>query len=250
MSAKIYDTCIVPTCAKPLGQESKDLDYRVCQEHRVCPICAGTIPPSDIRWAHDKSIADEDSLDLMCARCRIGHKSMDPQSDPTLSVKQSYYDWLNSIRLMVEPNMELSQTTNENNAIIQSRRVISDMTWDQKYDHLKMLEACVANVSLALAQDRKQLQEKADAREREKKAEAKLEAKTSSRPVAKDPHDESEILLAAFMEKNGIKDRKAAMKLKRDRDKAIIALVNMGVPENAAQASVDKDLVKQGLLKK
>src|ERR1035437_7576469 len=245
--------CIVPTCAAPLGQESKDLGFIVCHEHRICPICSLPMQPHEIKIAYDAACAsndglNNDSLDLKHPRCSIHSPKHSLTDDPTLAVKQSHYDWLNAIRLSILPSDDLSQLTNENNAMIQSTKLISTMDWDEKYMHLKMLEACVANVNLALGQDKKELKRKADAREEKAFAKAKQQASTSSRPVTKAADDSQELHLATFMEMFSLKERSTALKLMRDRDKAIQGFVKIGIAEPIAREMCNKDLAKRGLL--
>jgi hypothetical protein len=243
--------CALADCTKPLGQESQDLGFLTCHEHRTCAKCGLEMRPAEIKWAVDKSIESEEPLKcevLAHARCVILETPSISQ-DPTLSIKQSHYDYLNLIRLMVEPDLNLSIQTNEQTAMIQSTRLLTEMDFDHLYVALKKLEACVAQVSIALSQDRKKLKERASERERESFKRAQSEARTSARPSGKPANDEKEIMLAAFMERNAIADRSIAIKIKRDRDKAILALVAMGIPEAIAQESVDKDLTKRGILK-
>jgi len=245
--AKIeYSECIFPTCDKPLGQDSKDLDWRVCKDHRTCYICSEPLEPLDIHLAHERASKDpDDSIELAHARCLIASgKLATLNSDATLSIKQSTYDLLNAARLMVDPDMSLSNTTNENNAMIHCARFIHQMDFDKRYAHLKMLEAYVATVSLAIAQDRKQLKIRADAREEKKEKVAKKEASTSSRPTAKAPDDAYEESLALFMKNFNVKDRKVAISLQKLRDKAVKSLTDVGISSAMAKTMADADLLK------
>src|ERR1017187_9498577 len=208
--------CLI--CSKPLGQESKDLDWRVCHAHRLCSVCGGEVRPIDVHNAQAKATEDSEPIEILHSRCAIASgKLATLSSDPTISLKQSTYNLLNSARLMVDPDMALSIQTNENNAMIRSTEfirelLIGSMDYDKAYAHLKMLEACVANVSILIAkQDRAAIKGRADAREAQKFAEAKKQAAVSSKPTTKPVDDEAELALAKFMGIFNIKERKIGL---------------------------------------
>lgn len=260
---KIYDTCIMPTCGKTLGAESRDLDYRVCHEHRICTFCGKELQPAEVRICHDKAIEKDESIEIAHPRCLLLNgrlTSASLQSDPTISIQQSTYNILNAARLMVDPDMALSIQTNENNAMIRSHEFcqsatkevpnargegfVHELDFDKIYVHLKMLEACVASVNLFIAtQDRAAIKKRADLREVEKFKAAKKEAETSSRPVGKKPDDTKEVELAKFMELFSIKERKVAIELKRNRDKAVEMFVKIGVPLEVAIKKCNEDML-------
>ena len=231
---KLASTCLL--CSHPLGQDSKDAGWLTCKEHRACAICDKPLQPVDTSMAYQKYEEDlakdpSSSIDLIHPRCAIvSNRLATLDSDPTLSLKQSTYNYLNAARLMVDPDMNLSILTNENNAMIRCTEFIHTLDFDKLYATLKMMEACVATVNLALAQDKKKLKERAGLRDAEEFKRAMKEAKTSSRPVA-EKIDSDEIALGSFMEAYGIKDRKTALRIKKDRDRAINELVKLGMPE-------------------
>ena len=244
-SIREYNHCIMPTCNKPLGQDTKDLDYRVCHDHRACSICGLELKPSEVQICHDKAIENNESLELAHPRCLITAGRLGTlESDPTIALKQSTYNLLNSARLMIDPDMELSVKTNENNAMIHHSRFIAGKSHDELYAHQMMLEACLASVRIAIQMDKKELKKRADERETLKHEKAKQQAQTSSRPVGKPADASDEIILAKFMDSFGLKSRAIAKKIKRDRDKGIIALCSMGIPEAMAMANVDKELME------
>lgn len=246
-------------CQKPLGSESRDLQYRVCHEHRKCVRCMDDLYPREIELCWARLIEESTEIEKPIGECLEHFRPIHPRCeaverasanpDPTLSIKQSEYDFLNLLRLALIGDPELSVETNENNAMMASERLIKDMDWDATYLHLKKLEACIAVVSIAVAPTRKELKAHIAERESHRARVAKKEEATSSRPVGKKPDEASEVLLAEFMRLNNIQSREAAKKLKRDRDKAILALTSLGIPEGVAQSSVDADLAKRGLLK-
>ncbi len=247
----VYTTCQYNECKKPLGQESKDLGYPTCHEHRSCASCDLPLAPVEIQWCVDKykeklEKDPSESFELIHPRC-YSLKKPSLAQDPTLSIKQSEYDYLNLCRLMIEPSMELSAVTNENNAMISANKyvqtLVHNLDFDAAYMHLKKLEACVTEVGLFVAkQDKKELKRRADEREKANEKKAKQEAKTSSRPVQKPADDEHEVLLAAFMARNEIKSRVVGQKLWSDRNKAINGWLKAGIAKNVAEEMVDKGI--------
>jgi hypothetical protein len=244
--------CVIPTCHKPLGHDSKDMGWIVCLEHRNCPICEHELEPADVRRAWKESVEKDASIELAHARCLVGNSKTSLTADPTLSIKQSHYDWLNAIRLMVDPDMALSISTNENNAMIYHSKFVHEMDWDQKYAHQKMLEACVASISLALAQDKKKLKERADEREKEKFVKATKQNLTATRPANKKSDDAVEETLGLFMQNFGITSRTVALRLQKQRDKSVAALMALKIPSQVAKDQADlmlKESIGKGLTK-
>ncbi len=239
--------CNFPTCAAPLGHESKENGFLTCHDHRACAFCGLEVSAPEIRNCFSLALdngdgENSDSIEIKHARCSLATKP-NSEFDPTLTLKQSFYDRLNLARLMVDPDMELAISTNENNAMLRHTTFIACMTHDQLYAHQKMLEACLANVSLAIQTDKKELKKRADVREEKFLKAAKREAATSSRPVGKPADDPVEQSLAEFMTNFGFKSRKLALSKQKDRDKAVEQLMKIGIPSALAKANADKMLL-------
>lgn len=242
-----FTECVV--CLKALGQESRDMRFRTCRDHRACSVCGSSLTAREIEWCHAHLEGEPiEKLILTHMRCSIvTHSASD---DPTLSVKQSDLDYLNILRLMVVPDSDLNIVTNENNAMIQSARLISSMNFDQKLMHLKMLEACVAQCSVTIRTSPEYRKDLALEKQRGTEKRAKLESITSSRPAGKSLDAPEEIALGTFMEMHGLSERTLAKKILSDRNKAINSLVGLGIPEALARENVNATLVKKGILKK
>jgi hypothetical protein len=264
MSQAEISTCQFHGCGRPLGLPSKDAGWVTCNLHRECSICGSHLTPIDARIAFDKLVENNEpteTLELIHSRCAIASRRLESLDlNPTLSIKQSTFNLLNAARLMVDPDMNLAIHTNENNAMLRSREfcdgllvssnpigtTVDKMSFDAIYTHQKMLEACLAAVSLLIAkQDRPAIKARADAREAIAFKKATQEAKTSARPVQKAADDSNEVELAKFMEMFNIKERKLGLDLKRRRDKAIDALVKMGIPQAVAIQSCNADILKE-----
>ena len=245
--------CIL--CAKPLGSDSKDTGWLTCLEHRTCSVCNQPLTVVDVKLAYS-FVLDSDgateSLELKHARCRVPGPGLDISSDPTLSVKQSYFDWLNTCRLCIQPDMALSKSTNETNAQVYHARFIEKMTFDEVYTHIGMMEACVMQARLAVSKDKEVLKKRADAREEHKFAQAKRQADTSTRPSGKSSEDEKEVSLALFMTNFSITSRKVALRLQKDRDKSaasLNAIVKNSVAAMDAANTMLKDSIAKGKTK-
>lgn len=256
------------TCSKPLGQDSKDLGIRFCHEHRKCSKCSGDLSAKELDWCLNHSIEDypieitvKDFLQLykekdpsailtiVHPRCSaIEHKTMD--QDPTLTIKKSEYDYLNLIRLSFVPNPDLGLTTNENNAMIGCTQLIGQMDFDQKLLFIRMMEACAAQASIAVKQDPKWRKDALTVRENQRQKQAEQEKKTSARPFSKPATDTEELLLAKFMEDHGVTERKVAMKIRAQIEKAVESMCKMaGQDGNSKFASDQRDLAIQQMVK-
>lgn len=242
-----FTECVI--CMAPLGQESRDMRFRTCRQHRACSVCGFTLTAREIEWCHAQLEGEPiGKLILTHMRCSIvTHSASD---DPTLSVKQSDLDYLNILRLMVVPDSDLNIVTNENNAMIQSARLIQSMSFDQKLMHLKMLEACVAQCSVTIRTSPEFRKDLALERQKVTEKKARVESITSSRPTSKSADAPEEIALGTFMEMHGLSERTSAKRIYSDRNKAINSLVGLGIPETIAREQINATLVKKGILKR
>lgn len=149
---RFYSSCQI--CKRPLGQESKDLGYQLCHNCRKCTTCGTETTPTESNYC----IAN--NWPINHARCiKL------PQGE-TL---QHQIDLANISRLLTEATLQ-----------------IQNMSFDEKYVFLRMLQDTAANVSLLINRDKKSLnhqlnqerqtkQEKAAA---SKKAEVAISGKT------------------------------------------------------------------------
>ena len=248
--------CIV--CDKPLGADTQSEGYLTCHAHRTCLKCEQSLSPLDIKLSNNLYLekvkhsdgVDVPTLELMHSRCYSGFSTL---VDPTQSIKQSELDILNACRLMIYPDMHLAKSTNESNAMIYGQKLISQMSNDEIYAHIGMMEACIAQASLLVHSNKDELKKRADKREADKFKTAKQQAQTSSRPAGTKADESGEVELATFMENFGIKSRKVALKLQRDRDKAVEGLVKLlHIPSLLAKQTADESLlknIKQGKVK-
>lgn len=241
--------CTFVNCKNVLGNESRELGYYLCHEHRKCSKCSQELRPEHTKLWFEMQSESTDNIDVTHPRCSVTYRPT-MNDDPSQSIKQSEYDYLNMIRLSVEPDKNLSEETNENNSLIHTGRFVDQMDWDSRYLYMKKLEACLARVQISLNCDKKKIKERLDAREQVKFEEAKVQSRVSSKPVSIPVTDENEILLAAFMERNGITDRKTAIKKARERQKLIEHLTKSGFPLTEATRMIDLEMEQQASARK
>lgn len=242
-----FTTCIV--CQKPLGADSRDAAMRLCHEHRKCSKCEKPLNAREQQLCHDRVIEDNapiESLEVIHPRCEaLTHPTF--EQDPTRSIKQSEYDYLNMVRLPM-PDIQLSVTTNENNGMIYCNRLVVDMTFEEKLLFERILQAALAQCQIAVHTDPKFKKDALKEREAKHAKEAKKEALTSSRPVTKSPDDIEEQRIGAFMLKYGLTDRKTTLSILRDRDRAIQGFTRNHIDTIQAIDLVEKMMVKSGRL--
>jgi hypothetical protein len=256
-------SCLI--CKKPLGSESRELNYLVCHQHRRCLKCNEELSVAEIKWCFTRFIEDSgfstsetevpesyEQVEIICTKCHsLEHTGAD--KDPTAALKQSEYDYMNIVRLnMIDPDITLSTITNENVAMNAASRYVVGMTFEQKSIWLKKLEACVAQASILVKQDSQYQKNYLIEREKKHYDKAHKESLTSSRPSSKTAESTEELQLGAFMELHALTERKQALKILRDRNRSVKSLLaafsNMTEPQ--ARAMADKSLLESGVLKK
>lgn len=248
--------CLI--CRKTLGAESREQGYLLCHEHRKCIQCTEDLTAREVRLCYDRyvEILEKDEqpnytlIDVICPHCSVlSRNHLD--KDPTLSIRQSEYDYLNLIRLSVIPDTDLNQVTNENNAMIYSTRLVQNMNFEQKSLHMSKLQACLAQVQIAIRKDPEFKKGYLEDREKQKFAKANREALTSSRPVSKSAESPEEIQLGTFMELHELTDRKIALKVMQDMNKGIKSfMTSLKVSEPLAREMSLKILKDTGRIKK
>jgi hypothetical protein len=243
--------CLI--CQKPLGQGTKDAQIPFCHTCRNCTECGAPLGPTECRLVveeADETLKLEGAAEytIKHSRCSTLHRK-NGDEDPSVLVKQSYLNYLNACRLLIEPNMDLSEETNEKDAEVKCHQApIVSMSFEQKFITLRRMQACVAHLALATRAKMKDVQATLDKKERAKWEAAQKEAQTSARPKS-GPPDEKELILAEFQRKNGLNDRASALKILKEREKAINGFIKIGMAEKVATEAVDKMLREQGRMK-
>ena len=243
-----FTECLV--CGHTLGQESRDLGWMLCHDCRICSTCKDPLNVRDAKYCLKRYLellqTDEPPsyrhMDIIHPKCEV------LRHQPSLN--PSEYDYLNLIRLSVIPDLELSLVSNENVAMNMSARLVADMDFEQLSLHLKMLQACEAQVRIAILQHPKYRKDALKERESKHFDKARKEAATSSRPVTKSADDSEEVTLGVFMSQHGLTERSTAKKIFSQARKTIESLTKLGVPEELARENVMADLIKTGKVAK
>lgn len=241
--------CLI--CKATLGQESRDMDYRLCHTCRACTTCQQPLGPREIRACiKECEESFEGSLDNLAAllihpRCDLLQRP-NANQDPEVIIKQSYMDYLNNIRLLWEAEPDLSPETNEQSAAIACARLLVNQPLEKIYLNLSRMQAAVAHLAIALKTDRKNIKDVLDKREARKFEHARTEARVSARPTPKIDMDEA--MIAEFMGRNGITDRSKAKQVLNKRKTAVQHFLKSGVDFDTAQEMVDKMMVANGTL--
>lgn len=183
------NTCKV--CNKPLGQDSKDADYPVCHEHRLCTVCS-------------KDVSATEASFCISLNNPVSHARCIPYANAK-SLEQKL-DLLNLRRLLTSYVNDLTK-----------------MSFDEKYQFLKMMQETATEVSIHIRTSQADPLKKKLASDKEalEKLQSDAEKNTSSRPTGKSPTADDEKAISWFMQTYGIKERKVAQAEMKKRDKAI-----------------------------
>ncbi len=136
--------------------------------------------------------------------------------------------YLNWVRLMVKPIEGITTQANQQAAIGSTLKYVADMNVQEVFVYMKMMEAVAAQVFI-IHEDR---------------------TRKERIPNPKELQQQNEDWQRAVKEQ---KDRlkstpelKKEKKILSDRDRAVEALVSVGVPRKAAEESVDEKMRQQG----
>lgn len=146
-------------------------------------------------------------------------------STKSVTLTQGHLDYLNTMRFMVEADMELNDETNIQTGEIYTRRWMHTRSMDQVFVSLKKMQAACAQMSIALARDREAIQKRRSAQDAEKmiavhsarnhSEKVKIEKKERSSPEYK----RREKAISAMMQFGGY-SREEAQTLIESRNKA------------------------------
>ena len=157
--------CVV--CHKPLGADTKAEGFTLCHEHRVCCICKeNAVTSTEAKFCINKFISESEEKDLTKldfldmevyhVRCNVI-----ANHEPIATITQTHLDYLNIIRLMIEPNPNLNLEANIKNAVVNTNRFISQLdTYEKKVLHHRMIEAVYSETTSILGRDKKFREEK------------------------------------------------------------------------------------------
>lgn len=140
--------CLI--CNKPLGQESRDLRFPVCHDHRMCPKCGFAIESSaEITYCWKNN-----QFPALHARCLAVETKLDPTNiNDNLDLTA---EMLNLARLIITPNPELSRDGRSSETQAGCAPLINLRTHDQLLLIAEQARVVAAYVSLAASRKKHQ----------------------------------------------------------------------------------------------
>lgn len=210
--------------------QQTNLYTQYCSDCKMCSVCGEQINSDDLAYCVKYKIQHSH---LQC----IAPEIRDEIENRKVTITEKHLEYLNIVRLMIEPNTELSPAANQSEAEWRTQQFITGMSLEQKFLFLKRVESIAATCSILLKKDRRNIEIEISAKEREKYLAATSKQDSASR---KDQHGSNR--LDASGKKSGTTGR---TKLS-GRDKAINALTSVGVPYEQAALAVDSQMAASG----
>ena len=246
----IVTACVL--CGTPLGHDSREMGWIVCNAHRSCSSCGCRVAmPEDIRLRYNDLTEREEHLTpdnlLTHARCLMLRAKSDATAFP-VTVAQSHYDLLNYARLSVHPTVDTDLQTNIDIAKDAHTWYLATMSFEEKLRHVQILEAILAQTLIASKVTKIEIKATAERISTTKKASS---AKTSSVAKARSvpAPTEKEISKPQYMDlarwkesypKQWIQLSKSQQDQMKSRDKAISSYMKaLQLPRESATDMVD-----------
>lgn len=200
------------TC--PQGHDLLEAAHGYCIQCAICSQCQLRLTDVQYRWCLERN--DGAMIHPSCA-------ALLPVPEGTVTIPLKQYEYLNACRLLIEPLLDCSKETNEYDAECRfnSTRFIKNMSLQGQFLMLSRMEKIAAANSLAIQKNYKTIEIELNKREKAKFETATKQARLDNRP-------------------------KSERTQLSQRDKAIKALLGLGMSEADAVASVDSRLSEQG----
>jgi hypothetical protein len=151
------------------------------------------------------------------------------QDKSTVTIPRVYFEYLNKIRLMLEPDEDKSIETNQKLADLRALPLAHLQNHEQRLFFWKRLEAACASYSHLVSRDRKKIEADIKSRDNERFADAISER---SKPKAPKTKAKAE---AGSYEREAIKNETKEEKALR---KAIAGMVALGMSESEAKKAL------------
>jgi hypothetical protein len=190
-----------------------------CADHRYCSHCSCALSDSDVKVCVDNKTSIPE-----CPACGLEFAyRMKMLSDKSkVEIPRIYFEYLNRMRLFIEPDEDASLETNEKEAERRTIPLVQNMNHEQKLFLLRRLQAGCASVSLMISRDRKNIERVIKERDNERFADA-LAERTKPRVVKKQPK--------AIIAETETKQEKALRQ-------AIAGMVALGMNESEAKTAL------------
>ena len=207
-SERDEDRCIVIACFicnKPLGQESRDLEFWTCHNHRNCTMCGKNLTSVEIQWSY------KNNFPLVHARCVIG----------SMQKEKVDLDLLNNITKLIEVDLTVSVLTNQQSTERKVKAAFHEQSLEEAYYVMKNMQAAAAAYSFMFQKDRTKIEKEISEKEKKKFKEAieerekpaKIKAEKAEKQAVVDSPEEKFI---KNMMKGGIFTREMAAKIYQD----------------------------------
>lgn len=137
-------------CNRPLGQESKDLGWPYCHDHRKCVKCGEEISLLDAKISARLNDTDPQPKHNKCSlldKPPLIRENM-------VAIDERYLNFLNACRLAIIPDAALNPQTNCQTAELFTQKLVVDMTLDEKFLMSEMLTAAATQVNIILGKDK------------------------------------------------------------------------------------------------
>jgi hypothetical protein len=215
-----------------------------CGDHRYCSHCGCTLTPSD-----QKLCIDNKSTVPECPACGLefAYRMRMLTDKSKVEIPRVYFEYLNRMRLAIEPDEDLSIETNQKIAGLKMWPIVNTLNHEQRLFMLRRMQAACGVISESLGRDRKKIEADIKERESERFSEAIKERAKKITPKKPKPDEmTSEELKLSKEQKNllkaisgmiafGMKPLEAIMKMGESRgmteDKAREELKALGLGE-------------------
>lgn len=142
-------------CSLPLESWQQPLDSQKIHKEGPCIqciVCKGNVGNDRI----DRCLKEE--IPVSHSLCYDKKLQMDFEMRP-VTITQGHLNMLNrKIQFAHDPNMLVSVEDNCRNAETSAKQFIVDMTMEEKFVHLKMMQTACATIAIALSNDKERIQ--------------------------------------------------------------------------------------------
>lgn len=207
-------------CAANLHEISSGSGY--CLTCAKCDLCLKQLTVAEYEWNLRNNAKNEGLPRRMEHPACLRQEERLELASESVTVTRSTLDKLNAARLLIEPNMSWGIDTNQQDAQFAAQRLMHMMSTEQVVVMLARLESVCAALTLATRKDRKPI----EIRIKQKQAED-FKAANAARNAPKVP-------------KTTLKVEKRQL---TKEDKAVQALMNIGLSEEEARESVNRKKV-------
>ena len=227
----------MPLCRAGLHETPLTAGY--CSECAICQYCHKQLTVTEYNWCYAIAAKHEVPVSFQHPGCFSELERLTVNSE-SITIPRILFEKLNAARLLLEPIPELSHKTNEFDSEIKTRQFIHEMKLEDQFLVLKRLESAASTVSMLLSKHRREIEQTLSERDKAKyeKARQGNREKTKEEKAAEKAEKER---LAHANRAPGTTGRVEAKKLTKE-EKAIAALISIGLSESEAKESIKRKI--------